>query len=140
MRPPAVSSTSSKGQSLSSPAFPSLRAGDILVACCLVLVGLYLVAASRGGAPGGRVEITSPKAEPLSFDLRENRTVEVEGLRGTTVVAIDGGGVRFISSPCPHRICIARGRISRCGEWIACIPNGVVATIEGRRTYDGITP
>jgi hypothetical protein len=117
-----------------------VTAADVVVACGLALAAAYLLASGGSAAPGTRVEITSSRGETLSFDLRETRTIEVEGARGTTVIAIEDGGVRFIASPCPHKTCLGRGRISRCGEWIACVPNGVVASLKGKRAYDGITP
>jgi len=122
------------------PAVLRVTAADVVVACGLALAAAYLLASGGSAAPGTRVEITSSRGETLSFDLRETRTIEVEGARGTTVIAIEDGGVQFIASPCPHKTCLGRGRISRCGEWIACVPNGVVASLKGKRAYDGITP
>jgi hypothetical protein len=113
---------------------------DITLAVVLALFGAYLVVFHRPSGPGARVEIQTPGRATEVFDLREARTVHVAGLRGETVIAIAGGRVSFLSSSCPNKICVRRGEISRCGEWIACVPNGVAATITGKRGYDGITP
>ena len=125
---------------MNRPAFFRLTAADVVVASALALAGAYLLAAGGRGVPGDRVEIMSPRGETLVFDLRATRTIDVDGLKGTTVVAVEDGCVRFLASPCPHKTCLGRGRISQCGEWIACVPNGVVASIKGKRAYDGITP
>jgi len=74
------------------------------------------------------------------LDLARRQTVEIEGLLGTTTITVGGGAVRFIDSPCPHRLCIKKGPVSRVGDLVACLPNGVVARIEGESSYDGITP
>lgn len=84
--------------------------------------------------------VWSSGGDTLSCDLAETRTIDVMGLHGDTTVRVEGGRVRFTSSPCPHKICIRQGSISRCGEWIACVPNGVVAIVQGDEAYDGITP
>lgn len=113
---------------------------DIVLGVVFALLGTYLVGLGEVRVPGAQVEIRSARGQVLTFALGEARTVSMEGTRGETVVAIGDGCVHFISSPCPHRVCLKRGRISRCGEWIACIPNGIVVVITGKRDYDGITP
>jgi len=47
-------------------------------------------------------------------------------------VVIENGSVRVISSPCPEKICILTGAISRPGNWIACLPSGIFLRIEGK--------
>jgi hypothetical protein len=58
----------------------------------------------------------------------------VPGPLGDTVVVIENGSVRVVSSPCPEKICIKTGRISKPGQWIACLPNKVFISIRGRRS------
>jgi hypothetical protein len=86
------------------------------------------------------VVIKSVGGETLRFSIDRDRALAVEGLLGETRITIEDGGVRFVSSPCPHDFCVSRGRVSRAGEWIACLPNGVIARISGQAAYDGITP
>jgi hypothetical protein len=86
------------------------------------------------------VVIRGPGGEPVTYDLSTDRKIDIDGLEGTTEIMIEEGCVRFVSSPCPHKLCLKRGRISRVGEWIACVPNGVVAIVTGDAGYDGITP
>jgi len=113
---------------------------DVILVAGFVLLGIYLAASGRASEPGASVEVRNAAGEILSFKLSEPRVIEVEGRKGKTVIAIDGGCARFVASPCSHKICIKRGAISRSGEWIACVPNGVVAVVTGKRAYDGITP
>jgi hypothetical protein len=123
------------------PAAPlRLTAADVGLVIVVALVGVYLAGFARPRTEGARVEISGPAGFTLTFPLDEARTVRVEGYQGETVVSIAAGEVRFITSPCPHKTCIRRGAVRRSGEWIACVPNGVVAVITGERDYDGITP
>ena len=100
-----------------------------------ILLAVGAVAAASVRAYSGRegasiVRITTPTAEYL-FPLDLLETVSVEGPLGNTTLAIDSDGVRVISSPCPHQICVQSGTISRTGQWIGCLPNSVFVRIEG---------
>ncbi|MFH1312962.1 MAG: NusG domain II-containing protein [Candidatus Eisenbacteria bacterium] len=114
---------------------------DLVVIGLLIVLGVYLL--GSGETPGGRghtVVIRSMTGETLTLDINRDQTLEVEGTLGKTTVHIANGAAEFTSSPCPHGLCVSRGRISRAGQWIACLPNGVVAQISGQADYDGITP
>jgi hypothetical protein len=112
----------------------------VVLAVLIAAVGVYLLAASRVAGAGSQVKMWSAAGDTLVCGLSETRTIRLSGLHGETLVQVEGGCIRFVSSPCPHKVCIRRGAISRCGEWIACVPNGVVAVVRGERDYDGITP
>lgn len=113
---------------------------DVALAVVLALAGAYLVASNGPSVPGATVEIRAPGRAVEVLDLGQARMVGVTGLRGVTVIAIAGGRVSVVSSACPNKVCVRQGEISRCGEWIACVPNGVAVTITGEGAYDDITP
>ena len=88
-------------------------------------------------APQGRyVRIATMKGNrdqvvqnvPLDADVE--RTIAVQGPLGVTRIEIRGGSARVISSPCPDKICVRMGWLSRVGEYAACLPNRVVMTVE----------
>ena len=88
-------------------------------------------------APQGRyVRIATMKGShdqvvqnvPLDADVE--RTIAVQGPLGVTRIEIRGGSARVISSPCPDKICVRMGWLSRVGEYAACLPNRVVMTVE----------
>jgi len=89
---------------------------------------------------GRTVVIRSLEGRTLTLDLHDDQALKVDGPLGTTSIRIADGAVTFVSSPCPHGLCVSRGSISKAGQWIACLPNGVVARISGQADYDGITP
>jgi hypothetical protein len=66
-----------------------------------------------------------------NFPLEEGRVISVNGRLGTTRVEIAGNEVRVLDSPCPHKLCVKSGSISRCGETLVCLPNRVLIRIEG---------
>jgi len=113
---------------------------DLVTAALICLLGVLLLGWSGPRAPGRTLLVRDRSGHVLRVELAQPRTLRVEGLDGETIVEIAGGAARFVSSPCPHKTCVARGAISRSGEWIACVPNGVFATVKGETEYDGVTP
>lgn len=76
------------------------------------------------------IEVRGPSGQWI-FPVDSRQTLEVEGPLGTTLVEIQGGSVRVVDSPCPEKICIRTGSISRPGQTIACLPNRVIVVIRG---------
>ncbi|HSV32460.1 MAG TPA: NusG domain II-containing protein [Atribacteraceae bacterium] len=56
----------------------------------------------------------------------ENRTFEVEGPLGTTLVRIQDGMAWIAYSPCPDKLCLAAGMIPENTTIIVCEANSVV--------------
>lgn len=69
-------------------------------------------------------------------DLAQDQQVELTGPLGTTVLRIAAGSVAVLSSPCPQKVCIAMGPISRSGDLLACVPNRLVIRIAGDSSKD----
>jgi hypothetical protein len=70
------------------------------------------------------------------YALNADRTIEIPGALGKTVVAIKDGEARIIESACPNKTCIAAHAVSKKGEWNACLPNKVIIRVEGGETND----
>ncbi len=129
-----------------------IRALDIAIFLfALLLIGLISLRTYTGG--GGTPEIMIEAAgvpaagvpaagqgaeqgteQQWIYPLDAEARVIVPGPLGETVVVIRDGAVQVISSPCPEKICVKTGRISKPGQWIACLPNRVFISIRGRRS------
>ena len=48
---------------------------------------------------------------------------------GELTILYDRDGARVTSSPCPDKVCIHQGKITRSGQTIACVPEKVLVTI-----------
>ncbi len=66
------------------------------------------------------------------YPLDGEETLSIAGPLGDTIVEIQGGAVVVLSSPCPEKICVKTGRISKPGQWIACLPNRVFIMIRAK--------
>ena len=65
--------------------------------------------------------------EPLAEG--RHQLIEVDGPLGVTIVEVDGFRAHVVSSPCPDKICVRMGWLSRPGDYAACLPNKVLAEI-----------
>jgi len=69
------------------------------------------------------------KAVPLdkntSFSISQVPAVEFEVYNNT---------IAFISSDCPDKVCINSGRLSRSGDFAACLPNKLTLWVKSRET------
>lgn len=61
----------------------------------------------------------------------EEGEFEVQGRIGVSVLQYDDElGVRFVSSPCPDKLCIRHGWVNDETDLAACLPNGLIVTVE----------
>ncbi len=101
----------------------------VFLVAILVIVAFSLLAYDRSGPPE-TVEIRSDGGDRV-YSLQENRVITVPGPLGDTILEIRDGAVFFVESPCRDKICIAAGELTATGEWAACLPNRVFATVTG---------
>jgi hypothetical protein len=109
-----------------------IRALDIVIfLIALILIGIISLRAYGRGRGAPEITISGADAQWI-YPLDGETTLHVPGPLGETVVVIEEDTVRVISSPCPEKICIKTGRISKPGQWIACLPNRVLISIRAR--------
>lgn len=117
-----------------------LRPADyVVVAAAVALVAFLAVQHWRPAAAGATAELVSMTGARIVLDLGADGRYRVTGKRGVSVVAVAAGRVRFVESPCRHRVCIATGWLDADGDFAACAPNGVALQVRGPQgRYDGI--
>ncbi len=109
---------------------------DILIVAAAIAVVAWVsvsVYAAKSGAP---VAVITGQGGEWVYPLAGDRTLNIAGPLGDTVVRISGKKVFVEDSPCRNKVCIAMGAISRAGQWVACLPNRVFVRVEGK-TEDG---
>jgi hypothetical protein len=71
------------------------------------------------------------------FPLDAAETMRVSGPLGDTVVEIESGRARIVSSPCVNQTCVSSPAVPAPGQWAACLPNRVMVYVgEGSREDD----
>jgi hypothetical protein len=98
----------------------------------LLLLGVGASFISFGQRPQGERLIVEQSSRVIfTAPLRADRTVALPGPHGETVVAIRDGRACIVGASCPNKVCMGMGEVSRQGELIACVPNGLLLHIEG---------
>lgn len=106
------------------------RLDRLVVILVALLCAGSLAFFGRSGS-GEQVAILIDGETRFVAGLDNERTVRLDGPLGETVVSIKNGGVRVLESPCPQKVCMGMGPVSRGGELVACVPNRVLIRIEG---------
>lgn len=116
------------------------RWGDAVpaVACLLLAAVIALAIVWRG--EGAVVRVQTPDEEfvlPLSTDVQRELCGR-DGLKLT--VTVQDGRACVLCADCPDQVCVATGWLSKNGQTAACLPAGVVLTIEApdERALDAI--
>ncbi len=103
-------------------------------ALCVGLVALALLA-PRLARPVGdgplRAVVTVGRDEAAVLPLDRDAEVTVHGRLGDVIVAVRGGAVRVVSSPCAQQVCVATGAKRDPGDLIACVPGEVLVRVRG---------
>jgi hypothetical protein len=111
-----------------------LRAFDYLV----TLIAVALTSASAFfiyGSGGEALFVTVSAGESGAqwvHPLSATESFAVDGPLGETIVEIKDGAARVISSPCENQMCVAAGAARSEGAFVACLPNRVILTVNGR--------
>ena len=109
-----------------------LKVLDIIIILLSVLVSVFFCinAFSKNGRTM-QVFIKSQSSEYV-YSLDRDVTIDVSGPLGMTRIVIAGGYASIADSPCPGKICVHAQPVRKQGEWIACLPNRVLLSIESR--------
>lgn len=86
----------------------------------------YLAAAGRAD-----VAVVTGPGGTSSVALRPDRTVEIQGARGPLALEVRDGAVRVLEAPCPDKLCVHQGAVSRAGAALVCVPSGVSVRVGG---------
>ena len=105
----------------------------------LILAGILLVAAiaaflmlkqrqAAQTAEGSVAVVTVGGQEAGRYPLSVDGTFPLNG--GSNILVVSGGEAWVSEANCPDKICMGMGKICHSGEFIACMPNGVLIVVE----------
>lgn len=110
------------------------------VAVALAILAAAAVFLPRLASPfGTRAEVTvdGRKAARLSLE-GPRRELEVATALGPLRLAYGEGRVEVAEAPCPNRLCVRSGPVSRDGAALLCVPCKVKVEVSGGRGRKGI--
>ena len=121
------------------------RRADILLAfACLFLAAVFFLWSFLSPS-GGIAVIEQNGIEVGRYVLSQIQKKEILQLPGEMNVQIllEPGAASFLSSDCPHQICVRTGKLTKPGEAAVCLPARVslriVSSQRETNGYDGIT-
>jgi len=119
-----------------------LKIGDLVLIgtlCILIFMSYFLFQIVMG--QGETVSVYSDGRLMYRLSLSKNTEIHVQGILGVSKIRIENRQVYIFNAPCPHKICMTMGKVSRAGQVLVCIPNKLYVRIDGRdtRDLDGIT-
>lgn len=108
----------------------------LIVVCTLPFLYARLWA---GNEQADYAQIQAGNNEPLTRELSRDKTLHVHGPMGDSVIEIQQGRARFVSSPCRGQVCVHAGWLQVAGEIAACLPNRISLTLHGQHPrFDAI--
>ena len=111
----------------------------ILLAAALLLFFLVRSHQKQETGTGAVAVVTVDGQEIGRYPLNKNGTFPLNG--GSNILVVENGEAWVSEADCPDKICMRMGRISRDGEFIACLPNRLIVVVEGgeQALVDGMT-
>jgi len=108
-----------------------IRPGDwVLIAILLAIaVASFFLIPPWLMSGGAEVEILSGDKLVERYPLNQDRRVEIPGPLGISEVVTKEGRASIMSSPCPHKTCMAMGNIGTEGGILVCLPNEIVVRV-----------
>ena len=106
----------------------------------LILVGILLAAAvllfvlMRGNqiretGTGAEAVVTVDGEEVGRYPLSKNGVFPLNN--GSNILVVENGEAWVSEANCPDKVCMGMGKISRNGDFIACLPNRLIVVVEG---------
>lgn len=115
--------------------FQKLKYGDFIVVFLVVAVSAVLFAFSFFGSEKLVAEISLDGELFQSvelFGLEEEKILQV----GSCEILVENDGVAFLSSSCPDKLCINRGKLKKAGDTMACVPEKVTVVLKKAKGND----
>ena len=117
---------------------------DLILVGALLLVALLLFFLVRNGqdratGTGAVAVVTVDGAEVGRYPLNKSGTFPLNN--GSNILVVKNGEAWVSEANCPDKVCMGMGKISRNGEFIACLPNRLIVVVEGGEPalVDGMT-
>lgn len=114
----------------------TLTKGDIvLIAAVMLLCFVWFFSSFTAKEENITMKIYLDGEQKVSVSLASLEKQERYSIGGCVICA-DSEGVYFESSQCSDSLCVKRGRMTRSGDAMACVPERVVVKLYGSESFD----
>ncbi len=113
--------------------------GDYLIVLSALALLVWLFSQFWSWQPASRLQLHQAGKLVATMTLDQQRIVKLDGPLGVTVVQIQHGRARILSSPCSNQYCVHRGWLSHEGDSSVCLPNRISIRLEGAKaSFDSL--
>ena len=107
---------------------------DLILVAILLLAAVLLFFLVRShqekDAGSGAAAVVSVDGEVVGrYPLNRDGTFPLNN--GSNILVVENGEAWVSEANCPDKVCMGMGKISRNGEFIACLPNRLIVVVEG---------
>lgn len=110
--------------------FSGTRRTNLLFVAVVVLLAAVIYFATRGGSGRTAVIQYGDPQQTMRVALSQDADYDLDSNGYTVHLQVRDGTIAFVDSPCPDHLCEGFGRLSREGDWAACMPAHVSVTVE----------
>ena len=113
---------------------------DLILVGALLLVAMLLFFLVRNGQDSATgTDAVAVVTVDGRYPLNKSGTFPLNN--GSNILVVENGEAWVSEANCPDKVCMGMGRISRNGEFIACLPNRLIVVVEGGEPalVDGMT-
>ena len=101
----------------------------ILTLSLLVIAGVFLLIFNLNKSTGKTVVITENGSVYGTYNLSEDKVIDINSTYGHNKVIIKDGKVHMEEADCPDKYCVDKGEISKTKESLICLPHKLVVEI-----------
>jgi hypothetical protein len=105
------------------------RADVIIIAIIFLFSGLVYQFAFAESVPKAEIYYYSDLVETVELDKGREMTFSLPQEEDVIFQLDSDGGIGFIQSDCPDKVCVRAGKLHRVGQFAACVPNGLMLKI-----------
>ncbi len=106
---------------------------DMIIILFMLLISFlsYIIYQSHSSINSPKAEIYyySELVETVALDQGVDRIFSVKGKENVVFHLFEDGSICFEKSNCPDKLCIKTGKISKPGQFAACLPNRLLLKI-----------
>ncbi len=90
---------------------------------------------------GNVAVVTYNNKELKKIDISKDRELLLKVGNSIIKIVVNEKRICIAESNCPENICVKTGWINKMGQYIVCVPNGIIVSIENsnKKEYDTIT-
>lgn len=112
---------------------PLMKKQDLLILLALAVVALGLYYLPRflksSSDTEARIYIRNELVKSIALADAKEEDFSLEQIPEITIRCDGEGGILFLSSDCPDKLCVNSGLLKRPGDFAACLPHEVMISI-----------